>query len=108
MKKTILLLLLVFVATGCSRVRRSTTELVPTRTDDEYRYFRYQGHAIVSRRHPLNDDSREAKRIEWLEKWLSDNGYSDYEILSRQPIVRSKGIRTTLYNIYYEVKVPKK
>ena len=113
MKKKIIFLitLSLFTVSGCATYDRlgrtgNLTELIPTRIDSEYQYFQYRCFAYTI--YPLNDDKAEATRIKWLEQWLSENGYSDYEIISRQPIFKQKSLLGSMYDIYYEVRAPKK
>lgn len=58
---------------------------------------------------PLNDPKAEEERIKWLERRLKENGYSvsEYEIISRQPVLIRKspfGFGDGLYDVHYLVK----
>ena len=93
---------------GCSSIDRIwVTRFEPIRSEANYEYFKYTSFADAI--YPLDSDSAERTRINWLEKWLADNGYpnANYEIVSRAVVLRNKGMLNNVHDIYYEVKVSK-
>jgi len=104
-EKRLFLFTILFVA-GCSHLDRiACTSLAPTHIKNGCQHFKYK--AFADTVYPLDSEKAEATRIKWLEKWLADNGYPnpEYEIISRQPILRNKGLLGGVYDIYYDVKV---
>ena len=93
---------------GCSNITRTVeTRFEPIRTEPTAQYFKYT--SIAAADYPIDSQDAERTRIMWLESWLQDNGYNlkKYEIISRVPVLRNKGLLGDLYDVYYEVKVPK-
>ena len=94
------------LASGCSEFdRTAVTSLQPIKCNDGYSCFIYRSFADTI--YPLQSIKAEQTRIKWLEKWLRDNGYEnkEYEITSRDAIMRKKGLLGSIYDIYYEVRV---
>lgn len=65
-------------------------------------YFKFKAFADLV--YPLQSESAENTRIEWLKRWLNENGYQSkkFTILARAPVAKGN-----TYSIYYEVKVEK-
>lgn len=100
--------ILVTLIAGCtSAYQVQPTKFVPIRSEANFEYFRFEAYADVQ--YPLDSEKGEKKRIEWLERWLVNNGYPDasYEIISRRPILKRKALLATVYDVYYEVRVKK-
>lgn len=90
---------------GCSSFNRMMiTRFEPIRAEPDAQIFKYTVPADAA--YPLDSERAERTRIEWLETWLKDNGYSpvDYEITSRQAVLRKRGVIGDAYDIYYEVR----
>lgn len=91
---------------GCASIDRiMVSKFEPVRTEANAQFFKFT--AIADAMYPLKSEEAERMRINWLETWLRDNGYSSnkYEIISRIPILRNKGLLGDIYDIFYEVKV---
>lgn len=102
------IVVLVALVVGCSTIDRiNLTRLEPVRSESGAQYFKYTSFADAIR--PNDSVDAEKTRIEWLEKWLQDNGLNskDYTIVYRKAVVRQRGLLGDIYDIYYEVKVPK-
>ena len=80
------------------------TEFRPIKTENGFQYFVYKVRTNAFQH--ANNAEREKERISCLEEWFTLNGYSntEYEIISRIPLLKQKTIET--YDIYYNVKVP--
>lgn len=95
----------IFLA-GCAAMDRADlTYLEPLREDASYRYFKFKAFADLV--YPLDSESGERTRMEWLETWLDDNGLAGkkYEVVSRVPVVKNKGLFGDTHDVFYEVKV---
>jgi hypothetical protein len=104
----VLPLIFFFLLAGCAHFDRiMVTKFEPIRTENGVQYFKYTSFADAV--YPIDSDDAERTRIAWLETWLKDNGLNqkDYTLVSRVPILRNKGLLGSVYDIYYEVKVPK-
>ena len=102
----VVIIVVLLVLSGCASLDRVTvTRFEPIKTGNNQAYFKYTSFADAM--YPLKSNGAEAIRIGWLEEWLSDNGYSEvnYEILSRKPVLRKKGLIGDIYDIYYDVRV---
>jgi hypothetical protein len=100
----------VLIATlgACASLDRHITKFEPIRTEAEGQVFKFTAFADIA--YPLLSEDAEKTRIEWLETWLSDNGYNPkkYEIISRVPVLRSKGLfGPGIYDVFYEVRATK-
>ncbi len=93
---------------GCSSFDRvATSSLTPTTTEGGYCYYTYEAPAAAG--YELNNEAAERTRMEWLEKWLADNGHhGDYEVLDRQFVKSHSGLLSSdpCGTIYYTVRVP--
>lgn len=97
---------IIIALAGCASLDRSDlTSLEPLREDTSYRYFKFKAFADLV--YPLDSESGERTRMEWLETWLIDNGLGGkkYEVVSRVPVVKNKGLLGDTYDVFYEVKV---
>lgn len=58
--------------------------------------------------HRPDDTKSEQTRMEWLRKWLDDNGHQGkpFEIVSRSPIKSGQGLLGDAFTIYYKIGVP--
>lgn len=93
---------------GCASLDRvAVTKFEPTRTETNAQFFKFTAFADAA--YPLKSEEAERTRINWLETWLRDNGYGakTYEVISRVPVLRQKGLIGDTYDIFYEVKVVK-
>lgn len=108
MNRTLLSLLTVALLAGCAPLDRQQTSLAPVKADGGYQYFRYR--AFADAVYPLGESAAEKMRLEWLERWLTDNGYSStgYEVLDREPILRNRGLLGDIYDVFYTVRVKAK
>ena len=107
---TLLLFCTVLLSTidGCASFDRvAVTKFEPTRTEENAQFFKFT--AFADAVYPLNSEDAERTRIDWLETWLRDNNYGakKYEVISRVPVLRKKGLFGEIYDIFYEVKVVK-
>lgn len=112
---TIRKLTLVFVYTallgmmaGCASFDRvAVTKFEPTRTDANAQFFKFTAFADAA--YPLTSEEAERTRIDWLETWLRDNNYDAkrYEVISRVPVLRKKGVFGDIYDIFYEIRIAK-
>jgi hypothetical protein len=83
-------------------------DLTPTsHTEAGAQIFKFT--AFADAVYPLTSKDAEKTRIEWLETWLNDNGYNPkkYEIISRVPVLRNKGLFGEVYDIFYEIRAVK-
>jgi hypothetical protein len=87
--------------------RIAVTKFEPLRTESGTQIFKFT--AFADAIYPLESENAERTRIEWLEKWLTDNGYSTkkYEVVSRVPVLRNKGLLGEIYDVFYEVRATK-
>jgi hypothetical protein len=91
---------------GCASLdRMDHTSLAPMKSEGGFAYYRYV--AVADAVYPLSSAEAEKTRIEWLEKWLADNGHpgAQYEIVLRTPMLRYKALMSGVYDIYYDVRV---
>lgn len=96
----------IMLLSGCASYDRVVgTRFEPTKIENKYAYFRFTAFADIA--YPLDSDEAEKTRINWLEQWLSDNGYTGikYELLSRRPVLRNKGLIGDVYDVYYDIRV---
>jgi len=103
-----LVALVVSVGIGCvpsERARHST--FAPTIEGRGFKYYEYM--AVADATWPVDGEQAEQVRIGWLEEWLKANRLdpSRYEIVSRRPVFRRETERGKIYDIFYEVRVPK-
>jgi hypothetical protein len=94
------------VLVSCTNIDRITiTRLEPTKVEGDYTYFRYTAYADATL--PIDSENAEKTRMRWLDKWLEDNGYpaAEYEILSRKPVLRHKGLLGDIYDLYYNIRI---
>ncbi|MBW2061887.1 MAG: hypothetical protein JRI95_10045 [Deltaproteobacteria bacterium] len=98
---------LVTSISACASFDRMVTKFEPLRTESGTQIFKFT--AFADAVYPLESENAERTRIEWLEKWLTDNGYSTkkYEVISRVPVLRKKGLLGEVYDIFYEVRATK-
>ena len=63
--------------------------------------FEYK--AIADVLYPEDSESAEAKRHQWLERYLADNGLcpNGYEITQRRAVHRFRGLLGTIVDIFY-------
>ncbi|MCE5339673.1 MAG: hypothetical protein LLF92_00915 [Planctomycetaceae bacterium] len=102
---TFFVFLILWICTGCANMDKMCTNLEPVEKCVEgYDCFKYR--AFADSIHTL-DENGEAYRMEMLEQLLSDNGYdpNNYEILSRQPILKNKALLGNVYDVYYSLRV---
>jgi len=99
--------LIVSILACASFDRIAVTKFEPLRTDSGTQIFKFT--AFADAVYPLESENAERARIEWLEKWLTDNGYSieKYEVVSRIPVLRNKGLLGDVYDVFYEVRATK-
>jgi hypothetical protein len=93
---------------GCASFDRiGATKFEPIRTEAGAQVFKFT--AFADSVYPLKSEDAERTRIDWLETWLKDNGYDPkkYEVISRVPVLRNKGLLGDIYDIFYEVRVAK-
>lgn len=90
---------------ACSSIDYHLTEFRPKEQTPEYQIYEYKSFADAV--YPNDSENAEQTRMQWLEKWIKNNGHKDasYEVLSRKPVVRQVGAFGTIYDIYYEIKV---
>ena len=108
MIKIIVFSIFIAVFSGCASLdRMPATKFEPLRSDAGAQYFKFT--TIADASYPLGSENAEQTRIEWLKTWLSDNNYGSnkFEIISRTPMLRSKGLFGDIYDIFYEIKVDK-
>ncbi len=106
--RTMIGLLLLGLLTSCTSFDR--TQAVGTRfepmgiIEGETR-FHYVTFADAV--YPVDSPRAERIRVEWLEQWLKDNGQAGapYRILSRETILRRKGLLGDIYDVHYHVAV---
>nr|WP_315242021.1 hypothetical protein [uncultured Albidiferax sp.] len=94
---------------GCAAVDRTAlTSLEPLHSDETAKYFKFKAVADVGA-YKLDSPDAEKIRMEWLEKWLQDNGMAGrkYEVVSRTPVIKEKWPWGNLYDVFYEIKVPR-
>jgi hypothetical protein len=92
---------------GCAPIdRRLVTKFEPIGTDADHSVYKFT--AVADAIYPLDSEDAERTRIAWLEKWLTDNGHDPhkYEVRSRTPVLRNKGLLGDIYDVYYEVRIP--
>ena len=100
MRKAILLLVLV---AGC---RTEMTSFKPfLDCDDGFHCYEYTANAGIDC--PPESPFAEKTRMNMLETWLKLNGHpdTDYEIISRQPVLARKALLGDVYEIHYAVRV---
>ena len=99
-------LLTTFFVTGCSTVDFQATQFRLEQSSNTESVYEYK--AFADAMYPLKSKDAEQQRIQWLEKWLAQNGLSDnnYEITDREVYLKSKGWFGDIYDIYYTVEVP--
>lgn len=105
MNRALSWLFAIALLSGCAPLDRQLTSLAPIKADGGYQYFRYR--AFADAVYPLGDLAAEKTRMEWLERWLSDNGYSPtgYEVIERDPMLRNRGLLGETYDVFYTVRV---
>ncbi len=87
-----------FSLCACSAMDRlAMTEFKPI--DDST--FEYKAAADAA--YPEDSESAEAKRHQWLERYLADNGLcpNGYEITQRRAVHRFRGLLGSLVDIFY-------
>ena len=102
-------LVVLSLSSGCaSSLDRDLTKFEPTKVENNQAYFKFT--AFADPVYPLDSKDAETIRLGWLEQWLSDNGYAGakWEILSRKPVLRNKGLFGGIYDLYYDVRVQAK
>jgi hypothetical protein len=92
---------------GCSSVDYQLTSFRVNNTQGENQTYTFS--AFADAVYPLDSEVAEKQRMEWLEKWLSQNNLptKNYKILKRETYLKSKGLIGTIYDIYYTVEVSK-
>lgn len=93
---------------GCASFDRiAVTKFEPIRTEAGAQVFKFT--AFADAVYPLKSEDAELTRIEWLETWLADNGYDPkkYEVTSRVPVLRNKGLIGEVYDVFYEIRAIK-
>jgi len=92
---------------GCSSVDYQLTAFRANNTQGVNQTYTFS--AFADAVYPLDSEIAEKQRMEWLEKWLSQNNLStkNYKILKRETYLKSKGLLGTIYDIYYTVEVSK-
>jgi hypothetical protein len=92
---------------GCSTVDYQLTAFRANKTNGANQTYTFS--AFADAVYPKDSEVAEKQRMEWLEKWLSQNNLptNNYKVLSRETYLKSKGLLGTTYDIYYTVEVPK-
>ncbi len=98
--KYLLLIALSVMLNGC--LTRIDTQFEPIDETSEYVIYQYRALA-----HDDNVDSKEERRMKWLETWLKQTGNANkkYEIIDRKEYVVNESIGAK--RIYYKIKVYK-
>ena len=100
--------ILLSTASGCASVDRTAlTKFEPIRIEENAQFFKYT--AVADAVYPITSEDAERTRMNWLETWLRDNGHdvNKYVVISRTPVLKSKGLAGDIYDIFYEIKVEK-
>lgn len=92
---------------GCASLEKDFTTFEPVKTDEEAMHYRFK--AMAGTNSPRDDPESERVRIDALVMWLADNGHAgkEYQILSRTDVVKSDSVFGKVYELYYEVRVPR-
>ena len=103
------LVAIALVVSGCASIDRTAlTSLEPLRADETALYFKFKAVADMGA-YQLDSPNAEKIRMGWLEKWLQDNGMAGkkYEVVSRNPVIKETWPWGNVYDIFYEIKVPR-
>ena len=106
--KFVILTIIVLALHGCSTVDYQITSFRLVSEQAESKTFAYT--AFADAVYPVDSVEAEKQRMEWLNKWLSQNNLTttDYVIIKREVYKKHKGLLGETYDIYYTVQVPKK
>lgn len=103
--KKYLLICFLCILTGCSNLDFGYTKFQPLKIDANSKYFTFTAYGDAA--YPENSDAAEQIRIEWLNRWLTENklNHKNMVIVSRSAVKKQDGLFGTIYDIYYVVKV---
>ncbi|CAB4121332.1 hypothetical protein UFOVP13_28 [uncultured Caudovirales phage] len=105
--KNILLICILCTLQACANLDFGATKFQPLKTDANANYFTFTAYGDAA--YPENSNEAEQIRIEWLNRWLSENNITNKNltIVSRSAVKKQVGLFGTIYDIYYVVKVDK-
>ncbi|MCZ8100734.1 MAG: hypothetical protein O9972_22835 [Burkholderiales bacterium] len=85
---------------GCSTLDRTEISDLKAENDGSYT-FRAGADAV----YPHDDPAAEAIRMEWLAKWMKDNGFcpNGYNVSNRNTILVRQSALAEIRNVYYRV-----
>ena len=103
-KSKISFLVFAILLTGCASLDYQLTSFQPINTTEEQHIYAYK--AFADAVYPHDSEEAEKIRMEWLGKWIKNNNLENYqyEIISRNPVIKQKGTFGTIYDIYYQVR----
>jgi hypothetical protein len=105
-KRLITTLVFSLLLASCAAVDFYQSSFRLDRVEGDYAYYTFKTFAALD--YPIDSEQAEETRIDWLKRWLEQNNLSttDYKIIKREKYLVNKGLFASVYDLYYQVRVP--